>query len=465
MRKLYSLTASLLLFFVSFSQELPGFRAGNYAGVNSVFFNPANIVDSRFRYDFNLLTFSSSIGNNKASFNLNDITTAFDTENLINQLFSSTGGFSSAMGNVDLRGPSLMFNTGQKMSIALTTRARAMVNVIDFDGGLGKQLMDDSDDDIQLPYSISSNADMQFKANAWTELGFSVARVLSNKEKNFFKAGVTLKYLNGAGNGYLNISQLKSTLNEDAMGDVYLSNSTGRIALGFGGIQLGEDFEPADFTQFNNTGFGADIGLVYEHRPEYDKMQEDGKPLNSRNKYKYKIGAALLDLGRIRYQKDMQRSGAYTIDITGNERFYLKDMEEIDGFNDVFKSRPQYFTPASSNTEASYKVSLPSTLQLEFDYYIKGNIYANLAAQLPLSGTSEFNPRNYTSFTITPRYEGKGIGLNLPINYNSLTDFNAGISFRLGPLFIGSGSVLTALMGSSKQADVHVGLHIAGLRK
>lgn len=36
---------------------------------------------------------------------------------------------------------------------------------------------------------------------------------------------------------------------------------------------------------------------------------------------------------------------------------------------------------------------------------------------------------------------------------------------RLGPLFIGSGSVLTALLGDSRQADVHIGLRFGGLQK
>ena len=45
----------LLIFLQSVSaQDFPGFRTGNYTGVNGVFFNPANIADSRYRWDFNL---------------------------------------------------------------------------------------------------------------------------------------------------------------------------------------------------------------------------------------------------------------------------------------------------------------------------------------------------------------------------------------------------------------------------
>ncbi|MEJ7914381.1 MAG: hypothetical protein WKF70_14585, partial [Chitinophagaceae bacterium] len=70
-----------------------------------------------------------------------------------------------------------------------------------------------------------------------------------------------------------------------------------------------------------------------------------------------------------------------------------------------------------------------------------------------------------SSFTLTPRYEGKAFGVYLPINHNSLTQFNAGLSLRAGPLFLGSGSILSAVLGDSKQADFHIGLRFGGLQK
>lgn len=76
-----------------------------------------------------------------------------------------------------------------------------------------------------------------------------------------------------------------------------------------------------------------------------------------------------------------------------------------------------------------------------------------------------YNSQYYSSFTLTPRYEVRAFGVYVPVSYNKLTSFNAGVSLRMGPLFIGSGSVLTALMGDSKQADVHLGLRFGGLQK
>ena len=37
-------------------------------------------------------------------------------------------------------------------------------------------------------------------------------------------------------------------------------------------------------------------------------------------------------------------------------------------------------------------------------------------------------------------------------------------TLRLGPLYVGSGSILSALLSKSKQADIHVGFHIGILK-
>ena len=121
----------------------------------------------------------------------------------------------------------------------------------------------------------------------------------------------------------------------------------------------------------------------------------------------------------------MQRSGAYNIDISGNERLYLNDLNDvdIDDYKSFFDRKPQYFTADNSNSESSYNVSLPSTLQLDLDYHLHRGWYVSLASQVSLinSANKPFNSSYYNGLTLTPRYEGKGIGLSVAISYSSLT--------------------------------------------
>jgi hypothetical protein len=435
------------------AQDFPGYRSGNYSGVNSVFFNPANIAGSNYRFDINLFSINSFVGNNQADFNLKSISESFNGDTLKKKLFSGNNGPVSAMVSFVINGPSFMFNLGQKTSIALTTRGRTMVNVIDLDGNLAEQLIDDLDASTSLPYSLSSANDMRIAVNAWAEIGLSLGQVLMNKGSHVLKGGATVKYLGGAGNGYLNISKLNARIDEDLTGNTYLSNTTGSINLGFGGVDIG-NIDPKDFLKMENTGLGFDLGMVYEYRPV------EGKP------YKFKASAAVLDIGSIKYKKDQLRSGNYGLDITGTEKFFFNELEgrDIDQYNDVFRARPLLFTPLGTDN-AEYSVNLPTTLQAEIDFGFSSRFFTSFSAQVPLVSDDVFNSRNYSSYTVTPRFEGRVFGFYFPVNYNSLTELNAGFSFRFGPLFLGSGSILTALLGSSKQADAHVGLRLGGLKK
>lgn len=466
-KKIFILFVTALFIARTQAQDFPGFRSGNYIGVNSVFFNPANIADSRYRYDVNLISVSGNIGNNQAAFSLNNITESFDTEDLSDKIFGENAGLSSGFVSTNFHGPSFMFNTGNKMSFALTTRVRGMANVTDMDGKLVDKISADFSNDPSLPYTISSGANMRMNVNAWAEFGVSGARVISDQGKHFLKTGLTLKYLAGSGNAFVNIANFNSTVNEDRVRlDNYLSNTTGRIGLGFGGIRI-SDFETNDLFKMESKGFGFDLGFVYEYRPEHENYSNNNEG-EWMNKYKFKIGLALLDIGRIKYEKEMLRSGTYNIDITGNERFYLSEINslDVDDYKSFFQSKPQYFTPDNTNNESSYKASLPSTLQLDIDYHLHKNFFVNLATQFSLinSNIKPFNSRYYNTVNLIPRYERRRFGVYLPLSYNALTKVNAGASLRLGPLFLGSGSVLTALLGNSKQADIFLGIRFGGLQ-
>lgn len=452
------------------AQDFSGYRAGNFTGVNGAFFNPASIADSRYRFDLNLISASTSVGNNKASFNLKDVIKSFDADSLKQQVTGRNAGPSNGLISVDIHGPSFMFNAGRKMAFALTSRVRAMTNITDLDGKLADKLMTDFDNnDPALPYTIASNNNMRVNVHAWSEFGLTVARVIKDNGPHFFKTGITFKYLAGAGNAYVNAAGIRGTLNENRAGDPYLINASGRLSLGFGGINLSDDVEVSELTKMVTTGFGADIGFVYEYRParENYKVGETDMLRRDANKYKFKVGVALLDIGSLKYKRDVQRSGSYTVDVSGADTLQLRELEdvELNDYKAFFDSRPQYFTPDNHNNAGTYNVALPATLHINIDYHLHRGFYIDLATQLALSKSDSkpYNSNYYSGVTLTPRYEGRKIGLYVPVNYNGLTKFNAGASLRLGAFFVGSGSVLTAVLGNSKQADAYVGLRLFGI--
>ncbi len=463
MKKLTVFTTFVIAAFSLHAQDFPGYRAGNYTGVNGVFFNPANIADSRFRFDIGLFSVSTLVGNDQASFKLSTMAETFGGDGLTDQLLNGQGGPASALVSANIHGPSFMFNLNKKSAIAITTRGRVLANIVEIDGKLLNELGDNPSSS-GFPYTIRSDNNMRVAMNAWSEIGASYARVFTDKNKHFLKGGATVKYLGGAGNAFVGVSKLNATLTQENIAQVpkvYLTNTTGRLEVGFGGINF-SDFEPDKFLKMESSGFGADLGLVYEYRPS-------GLIGRDQNKYKFKVGVSLLDLGSITYQKDMQRSGSYDLGITGSEKLLVDSLGSVDlnDYNAFFKSKPQYFTPTTSNSETSYSVSLPTTLNIDLDYRLHKGFYVSASGMFSMvkKGGKLQNSMYYSTFNVTPRFESRVFGVFLPITYNELTQLNAGLSVRLGPLFVGSGSLLSAMIGDSKQADVHIGLRFGSLQK
>ncbi|SHK88746.1 hypothetical protein SAMN05444266_101485 [Chitinophaga jiangningensis] len=55
------------------AQDLPGFRSSNYAGVYSVYGNPANIADGRYNWDVSIFGVNAHVGNNQVKYKLSNI--------------------------------------------------------------------------------------------------------------------------------------------------------------------------------------------------------------------------------------------------------------------------------------------------------------------------------------------------------------------------------------------------------
>lgn len=451
------------------AQDYPGYQSGNYTGVNGVFFNPANIVDSRYRWDFTLFSVNVGMANEKASFNLSYIKDAFSDDKLVNQFLAKGTGTSTGIANVTILGPSLMFNTGKKSAVALTTRGRIMMNATDLDGELVNALVNQDEPGINLPYTINTGKDMRASFNAWTEFGLTYSRVLMDKGRHFLKGGLTPKYLAGAANGYMGVGRFEGTLSKDQVSEEFqLTNTSGQLQLGFSGARL-SDFDVEELTAFNNTGFGGDIGFVYEYRPDHEKYQYgDNKTRRDMSKYAWRIGVAVLDIGKIKYDTDPSRSGRYGVDVSGSEVLNLDELSAIpvDELRDYFNENPQYFTQLPADGPG-YKVNLPTSLRIDADYHINKGFYVNLDAKLSLVDAANklYNSQYYSTYSLTPRYEGRAIGLYVPISYNQVSEFNAGVCLRLGPLFVGSSSVLSAAFGDSRKADAYLGLRFGGLQK
>jgi outer membrane protein OmpA-like peptidoglycan-associated protein len=445
------LSCLLLISVLTHAQTFSGYRTGNYTGVNGVFFNPASIADNRYQWDVNIFAVNGFVGNNQSGLRFSDITRSFNADSLKSRLLRGNAHVNS-LSYVDVLGPSFMISLSPRTSVALTTRSRVFANGRDIDGNLAGTLLDKGQTTANLPFTINSNGLVH--ATGWTEIGGSLGQVFTNKESHhFFKGGITLKYIAGTADSYIAMDNFAGTV--AGPGNTYLTNTTGTLALNTTAADL-SDYKFKDFFKFNGHGFGGDLGFVYEYRPaaDYSMYTTD----RWANKYKLRIAASLLDFGRVRFDRSSNQAAFYNVQIPAGQNFYLAQFagKSVQQYKAILDASP-YFSGTDQRT--SYDVDLPTTIQADIDYLVAGGFGLNVAGQFSTNKNGGFNLYHYNSYSFTPRWENSLFSVELPFNYNDLTKFNAGVAFRAGPFFIGSGSVLSALVHDSKQADLHVGVH------
>lgn len=452
MRKISVLSCLLFLFTISNAQTFPGYRTSNYTGVNGVFFNPANIADNRFKWDVNVFAIDGFVGTNHGGLRFSDITRSFNADSLKSKLLRGSTNVNS-LSYVDVLGPSFMMSLNPKTSLALTTRSRVFANGRGVDGNLAGAILDGGSATTTQPFNFNTN--MLVHGTGWTEIGASWGQVLSaTNAQNFFKIGITLKYIAGTADTYLSTNNLSGSVG--GPGNAFMTNTTGSLAINTTAANFNH-YDFGDFFKFNGHGVGGDAGIVYEYRPagqDYSMYVTD----RFAEKYKLRIAVSVLDIGRIKFDRSSNQSSTYGVNVPPGGQFDLSQFngKQISDYIPILNSSP-YFTGTPNGS--SYRVNLPTTLQGNVDYLVKGGFAINAAGQFTLNKKGALNLFYYNSYSLTPRWENQLVSVELPLNYNELTKFNAGIAFRVGPFFIGSGSVLSALVHDSKQADLFVGVH------
>jgi hypothetical protein len=434
-----------LLFLICFcvcnsilAQSNFGLETDNYGGLHHTIKNPANSADSRSKIDVNLYSASVLLATDYTNLTLDNVNTIINGES-----FESLERFPSSnneiLANVDFLGPSFMFSLGEQRSMGLINRIRVMGNFNNIDGELFESVYDGfpaNDFDFE-----QSNLD--FTIHAWYEIGLHYSQVFLSESKNIFlKGGVTMKYLLGGGAAQGSSNALRG--NYQTAGDQV--NLNGDFAYT---ITYDEDQESESIFSEMTPGFGMDLGLVYEYRTTESQAAANTDNIRAFNKYKLKIGLAVTDIGAINY-KDVETTN-YIIDGTVSSQ----DLE-----SDFTTTLEDNFV--SNSTRNDIKVSLPTNLNLNLDYHLNKKFYLNLDLNQSLVKKDKFYNNNRLNLvTLTPRYESRFLGAYLPISYSSLGNTAFGFGLRLGPLIVGSGTIISNLTSKKAQAaNVYVGLKI-----
>ena len=427
----------LALLFCSFTyaQSYIGLHQDHYSGIQGIILNPAAVVDSKQRADINLLSVSAFGGSDYFSTDLSNLLESEDGLVIDEELEKFPADDNQFFLNVDALGPSFMFNLTRSSSLGVTTRVRAFLNLNNLNGTLYENITEDFDSTANFDFDLEN---FSGTVHAWSEICLTYGRILMDNQQNFLKGGITLKYLQGAGSTFVNAPSASGQY--DAATEILMTS--GMLSYGSSPGFEGDDI---DFENLSS-GFGGDIGLVYEYRPGY--AFDTNNDLHSN--YQFRIGISVTDIGSITYADSELTHYDITNSLSSNV-YEDTDLEKVleenfEGTEEIIEAR----------------INLPAAMHAFVDYKLKKRMFISLQGSLSLVNDSrEQANRIINNLSATPRYQSRWFSFYLPLSIRQYDGFSMGAGLRLGPLSVGSGSIISNYISdSSKTTDLYVGLKI-----
>jgi hypothetical protein len=456
--------AAMLTCRIYAQEEWLGYVTSNYAGINAVQSNPALITQTNYgRLDISIIAANLHVENNYLFVNSNSITdpvNVFGDPDFAHRYVRQNLdiGTKSAIVHANVQSPAFLLQITKKDAIGFCARPRMFVNADNVDRSLAQLIYEGLDYPLNWNRNIRNDY-LSVSANAWMEYDFTYARTWFQNDRYKFKAGITFKLLQGLAAGGLGLRNYQ-----------YIFYSNDSLGINNTNAQWGTNdhlYNQEFAFDFNSPGFAFDIGATLEYtqnrKTKYGlyrkrnnkRVKWPGIFAPDETKYKYKFGFSANDLGAIFYQRAPQTRDFYA-NVDTLPLAVFNAANSVAGINSALQS-----SFVMNGTDANMTMVMPAHIN------IFGDVRFNHNLGLHTGFTMAFNNGKSTAFknhymyqlTITPRWEIKWFGVYVPIWVSQyLNAPNMGISFRLGPLVIGTGDILGHLI---KREYADIDLHMA----
>lgn len=208
-----------------------------------------------------------------------------------------------------------------------------------------------------------------------------------------------------------------------------------------------DDYSQSIFGGLN--GFAGDIGVNYQLK-------------KSDNKYKLNAGLSLRNIGSMTFKDDNNFNTNYTLNIQPTiqnpQGLDLNSFEDIDNLSDVEQILLDNGYLTKNPEKKDFKVKLPTTINTYVDVKVVSKLYITAFLQQKLN-KDETNEQVTTPniFSITPRISLGYFESYIPVTFHEISGTNVGLGFRVGGFYLGTSSLVSALISDSKQGDLYLG--------
>lgn len=422
-------------------QQFSGISTSQRVGLLNAGINPAELANTTSKYEIHGFSASINASNNKIGFS--DLVNGSDLSELI---FQGSDAVNLRF-DAEINGPGIAYKMN-KWTFGFTTKAYAKLDLVDVDVHIGDAVTNSALNSIAGSTTISNNYNQRLNGTTWGEIGLSAARNLFEDEHHKFSVGATFKLLFPGSYANLGANQFNGTINNN-LGNVTLTNAQANLNIAYSG-NLGNNF--TSFSDYSESlfgglnGFGADIGLNYQMK---DSDNEH---------YKINTGLAIRNMGSMTFRDADNSSTNYLLSIQGLESLNLNQFEGVNSLQEIETILLNSGYLQSEVKTKNFKVKLPTLFSAYADIKIIPTFYVTLYGQQKMNKDDQNDQiTNQNSISLTPRYSLKNYEVWSTWASNEISGTTGGLGFRIYGFFVGSGSVVTALISDTKQADVYIG--------
>lgn len=444
--RLFAISITCTITMQTHAQEMWGIVNSNFAGNMGLEINPASISMSPIKYELNIISGNLSFQNDylyvpKEKVTLGKLYKGDIKEEDWRDRYTSSD--KNAYMHLLVKGPSFYIRMGQT-AFGLHASMRSDIAVRGLNYQLAKFIFEGSDYVPQQQLDLRAS-DNKITGLAFGELGVSLAQQIKSGAKGKIALGITINYLYGIGGGYIKNSGMNYSFNDETL----LTVSDLNAEFGYS-MPTGEN---NNYFKQRGHGYSTTLGFQYMHDFNPYAYNIHVRKLK---KYKYKVGASLIDLGSIVFNTET-KVYSFNQNSFNWAGFDTSSIKSVDGFAQQVNSKI-YDVVDGSVKSNKYRGQLPTAFSAQFDYSISSIIYVNASLMQPLQGKAT-GVRRPAQFAITPRIELWRYELSFPVSMYEYKQFRAGMALRLGQVIVGS-DYLTALTGLSDfdGMDLYVGI-------
>jgi len=426
-------------------EHFSGINISRRVGILNSSFNPAELSNLSNNFEVNVFNTSVNVSNNKVSFK--NLVHSDDIESLI------FDGNEAANLRLDalINGPAFAMKYN-KWAFGITTNAVVKANIIDVDVNLGDALTNSGLNSLLGTTSVNSNYNQKINAATWGELGFTIARDVFENDKYKFSAGTNIRLIFPSSFTNFAADKFKGTI-INTPGNHSLTDTHANLNIAYSG-PIADGFTDADnFNDFFSSGingYAVDLGVNFKI-----KVADDPKD------YKFNSGIAIKNIGFMTFKSDNNVSSDYNLNISNTQFLDLNQFENVDNVKDIEQILLESGYLTKTNSTKDFKIKLPTLFTAYADLKLSSKFYVSAFTQQKLVNDSDNDfSTTQNSITLTPRFSGKNYEIYVPLSDNEISGFAGGFGFRLGGFFMGSGSILTAMLNDTKQADIYLGFRI-----